>query len=165
MASPERILRRALRRQAATIRGARSAQRRIISRNRRLERAGSRWPGAVIEFHRAYVRESWSRLRRRFARVALLGGGKHARWLLSAVGGVSDAPTIVRILDDAALPGDAIDGVPVERPAPSSLRDIEAIVVATDDPRSPLQARAGDIAESMPVVRLYESVEGGPFPK
>ncbi len=115
--------------------------------------------------HRAYVRSAWAVLGRRFSNVALFGGGKYARWLIDEIETGEGGPRIVLVLDDGACEGDRIGSIPMVRPGSASLVGVDAVIVATDVPDSPLHKRCTPVCGSTPLVNLYAELPGGPFPK
>jgi len=169
---PARLLHHALGRQEETIRQQRKEYQALQKRCQDLRR---QWHDLQEEhrrrmhadgaLHAAYLRMIWECLGRRYARVALFGAGKFARRLVSQAALMKSGPRIVRLLDDAAQPGQTLDSIPVVRPERDALSGMDAVVVATDVPDSPLHRRCVEAcASSVPVVNLYEGIAGGPFP-
>ncbi len=106
----------------------------------------------------------WAKLGRQHETVALFGAGRYARWLLETVIDRTARPRVVCIFDDSANTGTKIAGLPVLRPGADSRQGISAVVIATDDPSSPLIARVADACTGLCRVNLYERIDTGPFP-
>jgi FkbM family methyltransferase len=162
----EHLLYYALRRQAEMDLEHRDVQRGLRKRIAHLEGLHRKQRHVSGRLHRLYLCMVWQRLRERYATVALFGAGRFARWFLEQVASACTGPRIVRVLDDTAADGDMLGSIPVVRPEVSSLSGVDAVVVATDVPDSPLYQRSKEVCESLPLLNLYEQLDDlGPFPK
>lgn len=98
----------------------------------------------------------WRRVRQRLTRAgigryALFGAGKHPAYLLRR-GWLDPLPAL--IFDDHS-PLTELGGIPVVRPTPDHLRQVEAIVVCTDAYERVLYRRALEVGGALPVLRVY----------
>ncbi|MEI6810218.1 MAG: hypothetical protein WCN95_15985, partial [bacterium] len=126
-------------------------------------------PGVLTRFLlEGYAQNRWRELAgpaRQSMRIALFGAGIHTHWLLGVVKNVP-GPRVVAILDDFADTGNAIAGIPIERPVGFDVRRIDAIVLSSDTSARKFEERVRALfGPVMRICKLYEGLPPGPYPK
>lgn len=114
-----------------------------------------------------YLRTVWSHLARRRSRgeaVYIFGAGAHTRWLLDIT---RDLPPLhpVCVLDDDPCNVE-LGGYPIRRPGDVRLRESCVILISSDRCERRLYERArACFGPQVEVLRLYESLPPGPYPR
>lgn len=122
-------------------------------------------PAALAgQFRKQYVRELWRRLGVCGEPIAVFGAGAHTFWMLQCVWDVR-GPDVACILDDAAEPGQTLLDHQVVRPVEGE-PPCRCILVSSDGHEERLARRCRELyGEAVEVVRLYEGLPPGPYPK
>jgi len=98
------------------------------------------------------------------ATIALFGAGKHTRRALPALKRIFRRQQIIAVIDDHALPGSDLGGIPVVRPDVLIEMRPNILVVSSDAYEEPLARRAASVAPAQTTVwRIYQEriAEGG----
>lgn len=115
-------------------------------------------------FRKKYLRELWRRLGERGEPLAIFGAGGHTHWLLQTVWDVP-GPPVVYILDDAAKPGQTLLDHPVTQPL-CGRPPCRRILVSSDRLEEKLAQRCRELyGKAVEVLRLYEDLPPGPYPR
>lgn len=102
--------------------------------------------------------------------IALYGGGRHTRWLLTEVLALDAARRVAVILDDAATEATPpISGIPVRKPGAVEPNGFGVVVVSSDGFEAALKGRASrwaaraDERDRPRVFALYDGLPHGPY--
>lgn len=115
---------------------------------------------------RGHLRLLWSRLPAEgVERVWLFGAGKHTDWLLRILEGVP-GPAVLGILDDCAVGGQSLRGLPILKPQNAEADKADAVVLSTDTLQALFRARCATALPGLRIIDLYEWLpDDRPIPK
>jgi hypothetical protein len=123
---------------------------------------------APLDSHSRFLRAAWSHLSAEAARsnslIYIYGAGAHSEWLLSIT---NDLPrtNLKGFLDDAAS-GREFHGFPIAAPSEACLEAGTIVLISSDRHEAELYRRARDqFGDRISVVRLYEGLPPGPYPR
>jgi len=106
---------------------------------------------------RAALRRAWPTIGKRFSGpVAILGAGRHTKWMLEQVADLR-GPSIECILDDRARKGETVKGIAVRRPTDGDAERFSAVLISTWFQHETLLQRSREIfASSTRVIALTD---------
>ena len=141
-----------------------TAVKRVAAEGARPEPSGS----ASLDPHSRYLRAVWHHLHQCAAQaerwVYIYGAGAHGKWLLTLI---KDLPrTRLRGFLDDAPTQTTLGSYPVTRPDAARVPTDAVVLLSSDQHEPQLYARARAVfGEDALIVRLYETLPTGPYPR